>query len=478
MNSCITTDDIIEPSSLLNDETYNVLYNYVINNRLVWFLLFLNQSDNIELEKSYDKQSLLEDMDSMGDIVNLAKKFNYSLNGFKDIASLTEISEFIDEETLAILGKDIIARLCKNKHFTDEDSEEIIKTAKELICQMVKKDKSTVPYIGGETINYKYSLYDSQDVEILLSGLNTDACFRVDGTDNDFLHYCALNKNGLVIKITDDLGNFIARASGFRNGNAVYINQLRTIYDEGEYGYTGNYSKERAEIIEAFKKACNDIVDTSQNNKEENYKIDFVFVTRSYALSKTPSNVDRDVENKIGSKPMVSNSSDWINFVNNTDNLMDCTIKDGFSIDYGRYSLICVASSKLFGKIRPRDIKPKDVDAIYQRPRNKIIATNKPSIDVLNKINRIRGIYSYLNHSDFKCISLPKDTLVFVGDNWYIAYFNSNIVSSIILDFDQKAKLEYEITKQRLEEYTRHNMDMHEFSKNLEDDYARVLRIK
>ena len=117
--------------------------------------------------------------------------------------------------------------------------------AKELVCEMIKRDKSTVPDVSGKTNNYTYSIYDSQDETVLLAGINTDACFRINGMDNDFLHYCVLDKNGFIIKITDSFGNFIGRASGFRNGNGVYINQLRTIYDEGGCGYRGNYENEK-----------------------------------------------------------------------------------------------------------------------------------------------------------------------------------------------------------------------------------------
>ena len=88
---------------------------------------------------------------------------------------------------------------------------------------MAKRNKSTVPYIKGSTPNYNYSLYDPLDVTLLSCGYDTDACFRVGGIDNDFLHYCALDKNGFVIKITDKSGKFVARAAGFRNGNCIFL---------------------------------------------------------------------------------------------------------------------------------------------------------------------------------------------------------------------------------------------------------------
>ena len=346
---------------------------------------------------------------------------------------------------------------------------------------MAKRDKSTVPYIKGSTTNYVYSMYDSQDETLLLSGINTNACFRVAGNDNDFLHYCALDKNGFVIKITDTFGNFIARAAGFRNGNSVYINQLRTIYDMGGYGYEGSYTNELKEIIEIFRKACLDIVETSQNNESEKDKIDFVFVTHSYALDYVPTNVNIDVVNKIGNNPMDHDSQDWKDFVTNTQNLQE---NNTFTTDYGNYSLLCMASNKTIGRIKPKDIKPKDVQAVYTRPRNKIIVTENLDANIISKINKINGIYSYFNETEFESASIPKGTIIFMGDNWYIEYNDGTIIKSCVLDFDKKAVAEYEITKNEIQEFNIKNnqqLNFEQVAKKLEiqnpECNARVLRI-
>ena len=45
---------------------------------------------------------------------------------------------------------------------------------------------------------------------------------------------------------------------------------------------------------------------------------------------------------------------------------------------------------------------------------------------------------------------MPKSALILVGDNWYIIYKNG-IISSCLLDFDEKAKLEFECIKNILE---------------------------
>ena len=74
------------------------------------------------------------------------------------------------------------------------------------------------------------------------------------------------------------------------------------------------------------------------------------------------------------------------------------------------------------------------------------IVTKNVSEELLRKINKIEGIKSYLYKKEFKPQVIPKDSYVFIGDNWYLVYYNGNI-SYTILDFDNDAKREFEIVK-------------------------------
>ena len=73
---------------------------------------------------------------------------------------------------------------------------------------------------------------------------------------------------------------------------------MRTIYDRGGASYEGEYENEKADIINAFKTACVDIVKTLHNNEMEYNKIDFV-VTQSYSMYEVESNVKYKVEQNI-----------------------------------------------------------------------------------------------------------------------------------------------------------------------------------
>ena len=357
------------------------------------------------------------------------------------------------------MGKEVVEKLYKFKEYTNEDAEEIVSIAKELVCKMVERNKSTVPYISGELMNYKYSLYDSQDETILLAGINTESCFRIDGNDNDFLHYCALDKNGFVIKITDSFDNFIAKASGFRNGNCVFVNQLRSVYDKGENGYNGKYVNEKNDIIATFKAACEDIVTTSQDNNKESKKIDFVFVTQSYSLNNYGKPVSSKIDSTIGYAPMERESVDWTEFVYNTNNLQTIDdFYDWFSTAFANYPIICMASSKNIELLEPDDFEFGNVDAVYKRSRNKVIVTDGSNEVALRKINKINGIHTFFEEEEFEAVEIPDTSIVLTGDNWYIIYNNGEIINSCLLEFDAKAETEFRASKEILGQYMRENI--------------------
>lgn len=461
----------LKSNILINDKYYNVLYNLLVNKGLLWLTLI-----NDYLGCLIYKYQVFELINNIDKIIDLGLCLKYDFDNYDNLFLISEISKYVKNDDLVILGADVIHKLCHDITYTNGDYWEIISTSKELVCEMAKKDKSTVPYIEGNYLDYNYSMYDSQDESILLSGIYTDACFRVGGNDNDFLHYCALNKNGFVIKILDNENNFIARASGFRNGNCVFINQLRTIYDKSGNNFDGQYDKETNEIIETFRKACQDIVRVSQENEKEELKIDFVFVTKSYCLENIEEEVPYEITSSIDANVVDTNTSDWKDFINNTNNLDESDDSTAFETDYGCYDLICMASSRDITSID--DIVRKDVLPLYERKRNKINVSEQITKELYRKINRIKAIESYYLMQDFNSINIPLNSLMFVGDNWYIIVNNNCIVDTCLLPFDSKAKIEFNATKESLENMILNNkeVDIDNLSNQFEESYCKVLK--
>ena len=463
LDACTLKDHFINATSLLDDEAYSILKNYAINNGLFWLMLLIPK-----FLDEYEK-TILTSFDYVKEASSLAKLFKYDINKYENALSLCRLSEFADDKTIAILGKDLIFKLFKDQRFS-YNRKTVVENAKELVCEMVKRDKATVPYVDGKVGNCLYSMYEPQDETILSAGIDTHTSFKIYGTQNDFLHYCTLSKNGFVIKITDTVGKTIGVAPGIRNGNCIYIDGVDTIY-----GYSSlTCKKEKKEIIETFYQACNDIVRTSQNNMAEKDKIDFIFVNKGSLLRDIKSNVNLKTKDRIGRNPIDTESGDWKDFIANTKNLLEINgtndvLSTSLSMCYTSTDLLCaVSSKKIFN--RTKNIKFKDVEALYTVPRSKIIATENPDVNIINKINKINGIYSYINKTDFEGTTLPQGTVTFLGDNWYVAYNNGDIFESCVLNFDKKAIIEYETTKKVLEKFTLKNnqQDIREISQQIE----------
>lgn len=454
IDQCISNESYNE-KVFKNDACFNLLYNILIKNAMLWILMDLPKayiSPAVILKRqNVNLGSVIKLINSIPKMIELAENINMNLNDYKDLRCLEIVSNSANKFDFCILGSEVVENLCTKKSHTNKDEKTIVKMATELVCGMRKKQLSTIPYVKGRTLNYKYSMYDSLDESILLSGIYTDSCFKIGGTDHDFMHYCTLNKNGFVIKITDLEDNFIARASGFRNGNSVYINQLRTINDAAGGCYCGIYTEEKKEIIETFREACKDIFNTSQNNIEEKDKIDFVFVTRSYSLYEFESNVSSELREFIGDNPMDITSKNWDKFVKHTPNLDESKDEGWFETDFGKYKIICMASVKTPSDIEETDVKSYDVPALYKRERNKIVISNKVDESIIKKVNKIKAISAYLLKKDFQVVKNLQNTIAFIGDNWFILFRNGNIIDSCLLDFDEEAKKEFSVVQNFIE---------------------------
>ncbi len=447
--------------NLDNDDIFKYIYDFTNSNNLLILYLIIN---NYEHKINYGdiKYGLIEKLNEQMDFseyLNLIsnfeiiysklinKKIDYS--NIAEILKVSNLNIYSDNRDVALLGENLIDKLNKYRGYTSSQRAEIVNKAVVLYSNMVKREKSTIPYVFGEDANYKYSTFDHLDENILLVGITMDSCFRVDGNDNDFLHYCALDKNGVVIKITDEYDNLVGRAAGFRNGNCVFFNQLRTINDEGGVGYVGIHKTEQDQIKKVFELACKDIVSTSQYNLKEADKIDYVFITRSYAYEDSDNYVPRQIERKIGDTPMDNESEDWDLFIYATSNLYESHNNNYFYTDYGKYNIVCLASSKPL--ISSDDIIFENVRACYERNRSDVLVgyLREDNLKKVNKINAIRSIHE--KNDNFEEISEDSNQIAISGDNWYVILNdNKEIIKECVLSFDKKARKEIDSIKEKI----------------------------
>ena len=299
---------------------------------------------------------------------------------------------------------------------------------------MYKRNKSSVAYVSGKYNQYKYSMYDVCDVSSLTCGIDIGSCLRLTGNDSDLLQYCMLNKNGFVLKITNEEDKLIGRAAGFRHGNGVYINQFITVFNR----INAFNCEEKEDILNTFYMACRDIVLTSQKSSEK-VKIDFVLANKLLALYDLDDELDDDTFDYVVSNCMDTKSDNWFDFIDNTRNLN--SYKNGkIKTDFGASNIVCIYSN--IGKITRNKIKLCDVDAIYKRKRNDVRVYSN-NIKIESYINRIRAIDSYIKKDKFEYLKLSDKDRTMIGDNWYIVYDSNKIIDSLVLDEDMEAEVEY-----------------------------------
>ena len=437
--------------NLLDEEQYENFCKIFLNDGLFWFVVLLDNSNYRRINYDFF-DDLVPIAKELSKIKTLAKNINVDISKFDGLIATYKLNKIGDYKQTAILNRKVVFKLFKDVEYKDEESQKkVFNDAIDLACTMTARNESTVPYIKGEHKSYNYSLYDTTDTNIFLSGIDTEACFKICGIDNDFLYYCCLNKNGFVIKITDSDDEFVARASGFRAGNYVFINQLRVIYDI--------YSAEicnRDEIVEVFYKACKDIVNISQNNENENEKIDYIFSTCSYELereNKMDSSLEKSLRRIVTVYPMNNHGRDWSKFVRTKGLKGSYVLSNGFGTDWNNYSLICVASSKQIENeiFEETDIIKKDVPAVYKRTRNNIIISSDVNEVEYLKIIKTKAMYSHIKKKKFKGVSIPERCKVYIGDNWYIILDEDSIVEKCVLKHDKEALREYkEVLKELL----------------------------
>ena len=104
-------------------------------------------------------------------------------------------------------------------------------------------------------------------------GERTEACLRYGGAYNDLFNFCLTDKNGFHIRFTNpDTGEFVSRVSGIRNGNTIFLNELRT-------SVVADYDDE--DLYEVLKQVAEELVKETKNSGAP---IENVIVSTQYAL--------------------------------------------------------------------------------------------------------------------------------------------------------------------------------------------------
>jgi len=162
------------------------------------------------------------------------------------------------------------------------DREVRLKEAVEWTLKNFKKTEVTIPtfseVVPFEDKQLRVVVGNFTHPSNITHGERTGACMRIGGIGESLFTFCLEDKNGFHIRFVDEkTGEYISRVSGFRNGNTVFLNELRHSCN------TELYNDE--EIIEACKKISSTMIEMS---KDSTCPIENVFVARAYATENLP----------------------------------------------------------------------------------------------------------------------------------------------------------------------------------------------
>jgi hypothetical protein len=244
----------------------------------------------------------------------------------------------------------------------------------------------------------------------LTHGERTGACMRIGGVGETLFQFALDNPNGFHIRFEDPSNNgYISRVTGFRNGNTVFLNELRDSCNKDKYS--------NDDVIDACTQAAKELIELS---KDSSCPIENVVVHRAYATIDMKSPMEY-----LG-----------------VDN-----IKEGLPQFYSDVSssAIILATSASKGKFTPLDFDKSRVPT-YQplREKPKVV---KNIQEASNKINRVNSVKCLLAGENYEYIEPMQFTngLIYaiVSHDWYIYVDEKGNILYNCMDIDPRAKEEF-----------------------------------
>ena len=265
---------------------------------------------------------------------------------------------------------------------------------------------SIPPFKRVFTVNNKditVSVGNITDMDNLTCGEVTGSCARIGGNGADILDMSLRNENAFTI-LFKDKDMVIAKVFGFRNGNTIFLNELRK-------NNQINYSNE--DIALCCKLAMDSLIDSTKNSKNP---IDNVVISSSYVME---------------------------NYLGNSVKLDISKVINGLGVTYTN-----ILNNPILLSTNNKSISLGESNReLYPVLRNKPVVYDN-GIKAVNAINRLNIINSILTNSN-PVIYLEEDIkYAVIGDDFYIFIDKNNQVNTLILSTNN-----YDYAKQEVDSY-------------------------
>lgn len=437
----------------LLDENYQIKRNYYVTKKEETLLPILQNLDlenikvNIlEKEENYQKvlnimkkhklhllpeelKELLKKCDISEDYSNIASLMNSfeaieenekKKNNFVGVASILANADVYSSSSnfyTQVLG-DKDSKLIRlnpkpNEATSKIDKDERLKIALQLTIQNYKRQKITIP-----TFSKKISIPNSNkilegivgnftDPCNLTHGERTESCMRIGGIGETLFEFCLKNENGFHIRFENPKTHeYISRVSGFRNGNTIFLNQLR-------HSCIEEYKDE--DLIFACQKIAEELIEQSKNSP---YPIENVVISEDEAM--------QDSNRKKVSLEIEDNKKGLPLFYSDIDN-----------------TGIILATTAINKSFTPIKLGVENLP-IYKpyRPKPRIITNPKTRIEKINRILSLKYIIEENRYEDLNPINPTDIQYMCATDDWYIYIDKENKIHYAIIKIDERASLE------------------------------------
>lgn len=428
--------DLVEQYILNNEEIYQSLKDTIRKyklHKLPDCFKMLMESENIQI--SGELMNIGAFISYYAQIYEIEKKRLSIINRSTEHIVLTIPNIFINADIYSssssiysqILGAND-SRLIKSNPGPNNASkktinDERLKEAVEYTVNNFSRKEVTVP-----TCNEIVTLSNGKQIRIIIGnfthpsnlthGERTGSCMRIGGVGESLFNFCLTNKNGFHIRFESLDGVYVSRVSGFRNGNSVFLNELR-------YSCADVYSND--DVVNACHIASKLLIDMSNESQSP---INNVFLHNAYATKESDLTITT------------------LNISN---------IKEGLPKFYTDISkdVIVMATSEKEKKYATINLDKTYVPSyLPAREKSHIGISTK---ELLGYINRVFTIKKLLSGCDYQYIEsyVPEAKIIYgiANQDWYIYIDENDNVYEDLIDIDKRAKEELEMARKLIYDY-------------------------
>lgn len=414
--------NLLKDKLLSNEILYNDLLNLLRKYKLIgWGNTFSELSNEVDMD--IDKDTICSFLNNFYRIYPNLLEQNRRINDERKLEGvLTErnitLTSLLNEALVyasvsykyaKLLGKEDFKLIKSNPGPNSSflKSEKRLSDSVSLIKDMYLREKITVPplkqnfEINGKKINVQIT--NSTDMTNLTMGERTGACMRIGGAANSLFKFCLTDINGFHIKFMSDSGKFVSRVSGFRNGNTIFLNQLR-------YSLDSKYSDE--DLIEALKIFSKKLIDKTN---DDIVPVDNVVISSGIAMH---------------------SYSDKIININCRD------IKQGLSSNfYADVNSNAILLATRYETLTPIKLT-NNKETLYNVSRQPIRLINGKN-EIIDEISRLRMINDVVSGKEISDINIYNENFdynesissMYLGEDWYIVFDKfGNILDKFIID--------------------------------------------